>query len=85
MALFKPNKDSGMLTLDRPVATSTPTGPAVGPSAAECLQVGQILVDAGQLTAEALATCLQIANGDLLQFGDIALGRFAAGRKASAG
>ncbi|MEI7755100.1 MAG: GspE/PulE family protein [Actinomycetota bacterium] len=81
MALFRPNKDSGMLTLDRPVSAPTPTGPAVGPSAAECLQVGQILVEAGQLTPEALATCLQIANGDLLQFGDIALGRFAAGRQ----
>ena len=77
MALFKPTKDAAAPTTSMPA----PTAVHVGQSAAECLQVGQILVDAGQLTAEALATCLQIANGDLLQFGDIALGRFGAGRQ----
>ncbi len=77
MALFKPTKDAAAPTTSMPA----PTAVRVGESAAECLQVGQILVDAGQLTAEALATCLQIANGDLLQFGDIALGRFGAGRQ----
>jgi type IV pilus assembly protein PilB len=77
MALFKPNKEAAA-----PSAGATaPAAVFVGESAAECLQVGQILVDAGQLTADALATCLQVANGDLLQFGDIALGRFGAGRQ----
>ena len=58
----------------------THTGPQPGQSAAECMQVGQLLVDANQLTAEALATSLQLANGDLLEFSDLALKRFACGR-----
>ena len=79
MALFtKPPKEA-----EAPPSTE-PGAPKVvepGPSAAECLQVGQILVESGQLTAEQLASTLQMANGDLLQFGDIALARFAAGRQ----
>ena len=77
MALFKPTKDVPAVNVD----VDAPKVVQVGISAAECLQVGQILVESGQLTAEALATTLQLANGDLLQFGDIALGRFAAGRQ----
>jgi type IV pilus assembly protein PilB len=56
------------------------SGPPAGESAAECMKVGQALVEAGALTPEALATALRTANGDLLQFGDLALGRFGAGR-----
>ena len=77
MALFKPSKEAATPTAGR----SAPSAALGGSSAAECLQVGQILVDAGQLTPEALATCLQVATGDLLQFADVALGRFGAGRQ----
>ncbi len=77
MALFKPTKEAAAPA----VGAFAPAAVFVGESAAECLQVGQILVDTGQLTSDALATCLQVANGDLLQFGDIALGRFGAGRQ----
>jgi type IV pilus assembly protein PilB len=77
MALFKPTKDATTPNAE----AATPVVALVGESAAECLQVGQILVEAGQLSPEALATSLQIANGDLLQFGDIVLGRFGAGRQ----
>ena len=77
MALFKPTKEAA--PVNTPI--NAPKEVRVGVSAAECLQVGQILVESGQLTAEALATTLQLAEGDLLQFGAIALGRFAAGRQ----
>lgn len=79
MAMFTKSKPSA-------AASSADTdgmehrGPEQGPSAAECMQVGQLLVDANQLTAEALATSLQLANGDLLEFSDLALKRFACGR-----
>jgi len=66
MALFKGSKEA-------PPA-------AEGESAAECMKVGQALVESGQLTAEHLAGALAQANGDLLQFADIALGRYGAGR-----
>ena len=56
------------------------TGPEVGPSAAECMRVGQMLVDANQITSDALATSLQLANGDLLEFSDVVLKRFGCGR-----
>ena len=67
MALFKGSKEA-------PPA-------AEGESAAECMKVGQALVESGQLTAEHLAGALAQANGDLLQCADIALGRYGAGRK----
>ena len=51
-----------------------------GESAAECMRVGQLLVDGDQLLVENLATALSAANGDLLQFADIVLSRFAVGR-----
>ncbi len=79
MALFsKPTKEAGAPPTVEPSDSKVVE---VGLSAAECLQVGQILVESGQLTPEQLASTLQMANGDLLQFGDIALARFAAGRQ----
>ena len=44
------------------------------------MRVGQLLVESEQLAAENLATALSVANGDLLQFADIVLGRFGVGR-----
>ncbi len=44
------------------------------------MRVGQALVDAGALSGDALSTALKTASGDLLQFVDMALGRFGAGR-----
>ncbi|CAB4363164.1 MAG: pilus assembly protein PilB [Actinobacteria bacterium] len=58
MALFKGSKDQ-------------PT--VEGESAAECMRVGQSLVESGQLTAESLAAALAKANGDLLAFVDVLL------------
>ncbi len=77
MALFK-SKDNA--------TAPTASGPArgevvIGPDAAECMRVGQLLVDSEQLTPEQLATALQQANGDILPFADIALGRFGATRQ----
>ncbi|HAP77671.1 MAG TPA: hypothetical protein DCR14_16520, partial [Acidimicrobiaceae bacterium] len=67
MALFKGSKESSTATVE-------------GEAAAECMKVGQSLVDGGHLTAENMATALSTANGDLLQFVDLLLGRFGAGR-----
>jgi type IV pilus assembly protein PilB len=84
MALFK--KDSA--TSDAPAATgggSVATKEKVeaepGPHAAECMKMGQLLVDREQLTTDKLATALQTANGDALQFADVVLGRFLVGRQ----
>ena len=67
MALFKGTKDPG--------------APAVeGESAAECMKVGQELVDGGHLTAENLATALGTANGDLLTLAMELSAKFGVGR-----
>ncbi len=74
MALFKSKENpGGTATLDAPAAPS-------GAYAAECMRVGQLLVDVEQLNPEKLATALQQANGDLLQFCDLVLARFGAAR-----
>lgn len=80
MALFKSTKEpNGAAAEGGGVALDD--APTVGQSAAECMQVGQLLVDSGQITAEALGTALQLANGDLLEFSDLVLKRFACGRQ----
>lgn len=66
MAIFKGSKE----------APAT----AEGESGSECMKVGQALVESGQLTPENLAQALGQANGDLLQFADIALARYSVGR-----
>ena len=66
MAIFKGSKEAAM--------------GAEGESASECMKVGQALVEGGQLTPENLAQALGQANGDLLQFADIALSRYSVGR-----
>ncbi|MCE9621891.1 MAG: GspE/PulE family protein [Actinomycetia bacterium] len=66
MAIFKGSKE----------APAT----AEGESGAECMKVGQALVESEQLTPEGLAQALGQANGDLLQFADIALARYSVGR-----
>ena len=66
MAIFKGSKEAAM--------------GAEGESANECMKVGQALVEGGQLTPENLAQALGQANGDLLQFADIALSRYSVGR-----
>jgi type IV pilus assembly protein PilB len=78
MALFQKTKDptEAASSLPRPQMPA----PIVGESAAECMRVGQLLVEAQHLNAENLATGLAAANGDLLQFADILLGRFGVGR-----
>src|SRR4051794_4282291 len=84
MALFKTNpKDPLSASPDfaAPQSDAIPAVPSGGPSAAECMQVGQLLVDSNQLSADALGSCLQLANGDLLRFADLALNRFSCGRQ----
>ncbi|MBI4884410.1 MAG: Flp pilus assembly complex ATPase component TadA [Actinobacteria bacterium] len=66
MAIFKGSKEA-------------PTE-AEGESAAECLKVGQALVEGEHITPENLAQALGQANGDLLQFADVVLGRYSVGR-----
>src|SRR3954469_8202854 len=64
-----------------PAAPAAPAVPLTGQNAAECMQVGQLLVESNQITAENLAATLQLANGDLLQFSDLVLARFSCGRQ----
>ena len=82
MALFQKTKETteGSLPAPRPQAALAVPGEA----AAECMRVGQILVEGEQLSAENLAIGLSVANGDLLQFADTVLGRFAVDRVAVA-
>ena len=62
MALFK-SKDSGATaTMSAPTRAGA-ADPVIGADAAECMRVGQILVEREQLTPDNLATCLQQANG----------------------
>jgi type IV pilus assembly protein PilB len=79
MALFQKTKDSPdtPLPLPRPDAASLAVP---GEAAAECMRVGQLLVENQQLSPENLASALSGANGDLLQFADIVLGRFGVDR-----
>ena len=51
-----------------------------GESAEQCMATGQALVQAGFLDADRLATLLQEANGDLIEFSNYALTRHAVGR-----
>ena len=78
MALFQKTKETSdaSLPLPRPQAAVAVPGEA----AAECMRVGQMLVESEQLSAENLASALAGANGDLLQFADIVLGRFGVDR-----
>ncbi|MEP7047894.1 MAG: ATPase, T2SS/T4P/T4SS family, partial [Ilumatobacteraceae bacterium] len=79
MALFQKTRESA----DVPAPSlPRPQAPIAAPAeaAAECMKVGQLLVEGDQLAAENLATALSGANGDLLQFADIVLGRFGVDR-----
>ncbi len=67
MALFTGKKDQGV-------------APPEGEAAAECMKVGQALVEAGHLSAEHLAEGLAQANGDLLAFQDMVMSRWTVGR-----
>ena len=78
MALFTKSKEASeeAPSLPRPqVALASP-----GESGAECMKVGQILVESGHLTPENLAVALSSANGDLLSFADAMIGKFGIGR-----
>ena len=79
MALFKSTKEPNGASAEGGLALAD--APTAGQSAAECMQVGQLLVDSGQITAEALGSALQLASGDLLEFSDLVLKRFACGRQ----
>ena len=76
------------MALGRKKAEEAPEGggvavaekPETGESAEQCMATGQALVQAGYLDAEKLATLLQEANGDLVEFSNYALTRHAVGR-----
>ena len=70
MALFKSKDSGGTATITAPARIAS-NEPVVGADAAECMHVGQLLVEREQLTAENLASALQQANGDILQFADL--------------
>ena len=61
-------------------ALADPPVVATGESAEECSAVGQALVQLGHLSAEDLATALEAANGDLLEFGIALLSKHRVGR-----
>jgi type IV pilus assembly protein PilB len=79
MALFK-NKDTSTADPTKSGAGASTPVTSAGGSQTECMGVGQRLIEGGQISPENLATALQQAEGDLLQFVDIAIGRFGAGR-----
>ncbi|MEM9041108.1 MAG: GspE/PulE family protein [Actinomycetota bacterium] len=64
----------GVAVADRPAP------PETGPSPDECMSTGQALLQAGQIDSEKMATLLQEANGDLLEFSNYALTRHGVGR-----
>ncbi len=87
MALRKPKSDDlaaptggGTATALAEPPTSAASAPT-GASADECAAVGQALVQGGHLSAEALASTLADANGDLLTFGGRLLNHHGLDRK----
>ncbi|MEX0848328.1 MAG: GspE/PulE family protein [Ilumatobacteraceae bacterium] len=78
MALFK-SKDNAGSTAVATMARED-TGSKPGAYAAECMRIGQLLVDTEQLSPEKLATALQQGNGDVLLFCDMVLTRMGAAR-----
>ncbi len=84
MALFKKDSESN-------AKAAAPAGGGVavkekaeaepGPHSAECMKMGQLLVDREQLTTDNLALALQTANGDALQFAEFVLQRFRVDRQ----
>jgi type IV pilus assembly protein PilB len=81
MALFK--KDNAPAGGEAPtaVATRERVEPEPGLHSAECMRMGQLLIDREQLTTDQLATALQSANGDALAFAEFVLQRFRASRE----
>ena len=82
MALFKkdtgqPDSGSGGVA----VATREKAEPVPGPHPAECMKMGQLLVDREQLTTDRLALALQQANGDALVFADVVSAKYQVGRQ----
>jgi type IV pilus assembly protein PilB len=80
MARQKGNVKEAESAVDPTVPLARPEGE----SAAECMRVGQLLVDGGHLTTENLALGLSQANGDLLSFVDLVVGRFGTERHIAA-
>ncbi len=84
MALFTKTKEAPAPPPTGDGAHLAHSGPVQGQSADECMKVGQLLVESGQLTPETLASTLQLSNGDLLEFGQFAINRFSCGRQEMA-
>ncbi|MFM8266757.1 MAG: GspE/PulE family protein [Ilumatobacteraceae bacterium] len=63
-----------------PVEQTGPAEAPVGESAAECMRVGQLLVESATLDAESLASSLAHARGDLLVFAETVMTRHGASR-----
>ncbi|MFN8024147.1 MAG: GspE/PulE family protein [Acidimicrobiales bacterium] len=83
MALFKKETDASNKAASGAggVALKEKVEAEPGPHAAECMRIGQLLVDREQLTTDNLALALQTANGDALAFAEFVLQRFRVGRQ----
>ncbi|MEZ5249752.1 MAG: ATPase, T2SS/T4P/T4SS family [Ilumatobacteraceae bacterium] len=82
MALFKKDSESGSKAAPAgAVAVKEKVEAEPGPHAAECMKIGQLLVDREQLTTENLAQALQSANGDALAFSEFVTLRFRVDRQ----
>ena len=78
MALFK-SKDTGAPAA-RPGSTAVLEPVAPGAHGPQCMRIGQILIERQQLSPEHLAAAQLEAQGHALQFVDLVMGRFGAGR-----
>jgi len=80
MALRKPKPEDLAAPGGGGTALAEKPAPVVGESAEECAAVGQALVQAGHLDADAMGAALAAANGDLLKFGTTLLSQHGVGR-----
>ncbi len=77
MALRKGKDDKRSHESSQPYV---PVADRIGQSVEECVALAQLLVEAGQLNAELLVASLNDANGDLWEYGQMALTKYGAGR-----
>jgi type IV pilus assembly protein PilB len=77
MALRKGRDDKRSHESSQPYV---PVADRVGESVEECVALAQLLIEAGQLNPELLVASLNDANGDLWEYGQMALTKYGAGR-----
>ncbi len=77
MALRKGKDDKRSHESSQPYV---PVADRIGESVEECVALAQLLIEAGQLNPELLVASLNDANGDLWEYGQMALTKYGAGR-----